>query len=266
MDHHTSWFSFFWGYQDLHHYLNTNESMLQTVWFNGGIMPAHRQFNTVHHIYAAALVALFLLVLSFIARGRLKSVEDALIPSPKLTITNVLELIMETVLGFMKDIIGTDYKRHVPLIGTLALYILFSNLLGLIPGFVPPTDNLNTTLAAGIVVFVWFNINGLRAEGIHHITHLANPVGTWWGWFLAPLMFPIEVIGLVVRPFSLGIRLAANMIGDHAVLFAFAAIFPLFLPLPFYILGTLVCLIQTTVFVLLSCVYISLHAPEDAHH
>ena len=94
-----------------------------------------------------------------------------------------------------------------------------------------------------------------------------NPVGTWWGWFLAPLLFPIEVVGLVVRPITLGIRLAANMIGDHAVLFAFAGLVPFLIPLPFYMLGFLICVIQTAVFVILSCVYISLHASEaEAHH
>ena len=83
-----------------------------------------------------------------------------------------------------------------------------------------------------------------------------------------PLMLPIELIALLVRPLTLGIRLAANMIGDHAVLLAFAGIFPLLLPLPFYVLGLLVCLIQAVVFVLLSCVYIAIHTAEaeEGHH
>ena len=82
---------------------------------------------------------------------------------------------------------------------------------------------------------------------------------------MAPLFLPIELIGLLVRPFSLGIRLAGNMMGDHKVLLAFAGVLPFLLPLPFMVLGLLVALIQTAVFCILTCVYISLHAQEASH-
>jgi len=191
--------------------------------------------------------------------------EDAIVPSGGFSALNLFELVMEMLAGVMRDIIGKDYKRHLPFVSSLCMFILFSNLLGLIPGFVPPTDNLNTTLACGLCVFVYFNIQGFKAHGIGHLTHMANPLGVWWGWFLAPLMFPVELVGILVRPFSLAIRLAGNMIGDHKVLLAFAGIMPLFLPLPFFILGLLVGLIQTAVFCILTCVYISLHTQEESH-
>ena len=110
--------------------------------------------------------------------------------------------------------------------------IFFSNLLGLIPGFAPPTDNWNTTFACSIFVFLYYNWHGVRAHGIGHLTHIANPVGTWWGWFLSPLMFPIELVSHIARPMSLGIRLSANMVGDHAVVAAFLGLVPILVPLP----------------------------------
>jgi F-type H+-transporting ATPase subunit a len=204
--------------------------------------------------------------MSFVARRQLRNNEAVIVPSKKLTVVTFFEIMYQTLAGIMKDVIGQDYKRHIPFVGTLMLFILFSNLIGLVPGFVPPTDNLNTTLACGLLVFGYFNWQGLRAHGLGHITHLANPVGEWWGWFLAPLLFPIEVIGLCVRPFSLAIRLAGNMIGDHKVVVAFAGIMPLLLPLPFFFLGLLVSLIQTAVFCLLTCVYISLHTQAVEGH
>lgn len=260
MDHHTSWFSWLPGYQDLHHYLN--EHYRHTILFPGG---EGATFETVHHIFAAALVVIVLMLLSLYARARVKDVEKALIPPSRFGVVAFFEIILDAVMGMMKGVIGPEYKRYVPLIGTLALFILLSNLLGLIPGFVPPTDNLNTTLACALVVFVYFNFQGLRVHGIHHILHLANPVGAWWGWFLAPLMLPLEVISLSVRPISLSLRLAGNMIGDHKVLFAFAGLVPILVPLPFYALGLLVSVIQTAVFCILSTVYIAVHTAHEEH-
>ena len=260
MDHHTSWFSFLPWYGSTLHYVQDNYGHTEMI-ARGGI-------TTVHHIFAALLVLIILFVGSTIAKMRIADLEKAIIPPSKLGVVAFFELFLEIVFGLMEQIIGPTYKRYVPLIGTLGLFIFCSNLLGLIPGMLPPTDNLNTTFACGIIVFIYFNLHGLRAHGIQHLLHMANPVGTWWGWFLMPLLLPVELISVCVRPVTLGLRLAANMVGDHAVLLAFAGIFPLFLPLPFYALGLLVCLIQTAVFVILSCVYIALHTAEaeEGHH
>jgi F-type H+-transporting ATPase subunit a len=257
MDHHTSWLSFFPGYGSLLHYVQGHYGSSELI-AKGGI-------STVHHVFAALVVLAILAVMSLVARMKIADAEKAIVPPRSFGIVAFFELFLETLMGLMEQIIGPTYKRYVPLIGTLGLFVLVSNLLGLIPGMRPPTDNLSTTLACGLVVFAYFNYHGLRTNGIHHITHIMNPIGAWWGWFLAPLLFPVELISVCVRPITLGIRLAANMIGDHAVLLAFAGILPLFLPLPFYALGLLVCLIQTAVFCILSCVYIALHTAEPEH-
>jgi F-type H+-transporting ATPase subunit a len=257
MDHHTSWFHWAPGYQHLLDWLNGSYN--HTVVFP----PGKHDFDTVAHLYGAWLVAFVLVLLSLYARMKLSDVEKAIIPPRKLGVLAFFELTLDVVVGMMQGVLGPTYKRYVPMIFTLALYILFSNLLGLIPGMVPPTDNLNTNLAPAVVVFLWFNYHGLRDQGFHHITHILNPVGEWWGWFLAPLLGLIEIISLIVRPVALGLRLAGNMIGDHTVLFIFAGFLPLLLPLPFYALGTLVCLIQAAVFCILSTVYIALHVHVD---
>lgn len=260
MDHHTSWFNWAPGYQQLLAYLNGHYS--HTVVFP----PGKHDVETVAHLYGAWLVAIVLVLLSLYARFRLRDVEKAIIPPSKFGVVAFFELGLDIIVGMMRGVLGDQYKRYVPMIFTLALFILFSNLLGLVPGFVPPTDNLNTNLAPAIVVFVWFNYHGLRDQGFGHITHLLNPVGEPWGWILTPLLGPIEIISLLVRPIALGLRLAGNMIGDHTVLFIFAGFLPLLLPLPFYALGLLVCLIQAAVFCILSTVYIALHVHGDEAH
>jgi len=261
MDPHLSWYNFLPFYETLLEYLQNNYSF--TVVFNSGILPKDGIFETVHHIFAALLVFIILCVSALIVKFKIANIDKAIIPQKTITLVNLYEIIVEVVSSTMKDIIGKKYKEHVPFVGTLALFILCSNLIGLIPGFLPPTDNLNTTLACGIIVFIYFNYFAFKVQGINHIIHLANPIGQWWGWFLSPLLFPIEFIGLCVRPFSLAIRLAGNMIGDHSVIIAFASVLPFLIPLPFFFFGLMVSLIQTFVFCLLTCVYISLHTQEQ---
>jgi F-type H+-transporting ATPase subunit a len=262
MGHHLSWYNFIPGYSELFDFLQRH--FLKTVVFNNGVMPNNPTFDTVHHVFAAVLVLIFLASISVSLKRKISDHGKSLIPSKTFNIGVLIEIIIELLLGVMKDIIGKNYKKHAPLVGSLALFILFSNFLGLIPGFIPPTDNLNTTLACGLIVFVYFNYHGLKTHGISHFTHLANPIGEWWGWFLSPLLFPVELASLIIRPLSLAIRLAGNMTGDHKVVLTFAGVMPILVPLPFLLLGFMVSIIQAVVFCLLTCVYISLHT-QDSH-
>ncbi len=257
MDHHTTWLAFLPGYQSLLHYVQENYGRTELM--------NHDGITTVHHVFAAAIVLIILFIASFMARRQVADIDKAIVPPRKIGVVAFFELFLETLFGVMESTIGPTYKRYVPLIGTLALFIFVNNLLNLIPGMKGGTDAVSTTFALSSIVWIYFNFHALRVQGFHHFVHLANPIGEWWGWFLAPLMFPIEMASLVMRAVSLAIRLSANMIADHALLLAFAGIFPLLLPLPFYALGLLVCLVQTAVFVILSCVYIALHTAEPEH-
>jgi len=218
-----------------------------------------------HQVSMALFVMIVLCVLAY--AGFQKAVtgprEKVLVPSSRLTVRNIFELFTEMVLKFLDDIIGHRGKEFLPLVGTLGFFIFFSNLLGLVPGFLPPTDNLNTTLACALVVFFATHYYGLKTHGIKYFKHFLGPV-LW----LAPLMLIIEIISHLARVLSLSVRLFGNIMADHMLLgltLAAPMILPLFLsPLSLF-LGVFVSFIQTFIFVLLSMIYISLAVEESEH-
>ena len=218
-----------------------------------------------HQVSMGLLVLILLCALAYVGFQKVASgsKKEALTPSDRLTIRNFFEIFTEMVMKFLDDIIGHRGREFLPLIGTLAFFILFSNLLGLIPGFLPPTDNLNTTLACALVIFFATHYYGLKAHGIKYLKHFLGPV-LW----LAPLMLPIEIISHLARILSLSMRLFGNIMADHMLL-ALTLAAPLFLPLflsPLSLfLGVFVSLIQTFIFALLSMIYISLAVEESEH-
>jgi len=151
-------------------------------------------------------------------------------------------------------------QRYLSLIGTLAFFIFFSNVLGLIPGFAPPTATLKTNLAIAGFVFVMTHVLGVREHGIKYFKHFLGPV-LW----LSPLMLAIELISHIARPVSLSLRLMGNILADHKVVFSFFTLVPILVPVPFLLLGVLVCVIQTLVFVILTMVYISMAVAHEEH-
>ncbi len=227
----------------------------------------------IEHIILTGVVVAIIVVLALIARRKYADKEQAMIPEGHLTVRNFFEVIFDGVLGMMTDMMGAENaRRYFPLIAALAVYILIGNLMGLIPGLAPPTDNLNTNLAASISVFVLYNIAGFREHGPAYLKHFLGPI-----WVIAPLMLVIELIGHVFRPISLSIRLTGNMTGDHMVVGSFGNLaggimhalglphVPFLLPVPFLVLGLLVAVIQTLVFCMLSTIYISLAVSHEGH-
>jgi len=173
---------------------------------------------------------------------------------------NVLEVIIGGLENFMVDITGPEGRFFFPFIATIFLYILISNLIGLVPGFFSPTANLNTTLSMALCTFVVTHIIGFKFHGAKYIKHFLGPV-----WWLAPLMFPIELIGHLARIMSLSIRLFGNIFGKETVLGILFMLAGLYLaPLPILFLGILVSFIQALVFTLLSIIYF-VGAMEEAH-
>lgn len=255
------------------------------TWFN--LVPGYNEFehsvapmfghtvlegqlvSSITHLTLSVLSTLIIVLAVMLTRSRWAS-GNAVEPDGRVTVRDFIEIILDTAISLGETVFGSrkTAKRFLPLIGTLALYILFHNLLGLIPGFSSATDNLNVTIGPAIVVFLTTHIWGIRTNGMHYFAHFLGPkfFGFYW---LAPLMLVIEGISHLVRPLSLGMRLMGNMTGDHAVLAIFLglAAVPLVYPLPFVVLGTLVCVVQTLVFSLLSMVYIALaiEHSEEAH-
>lgn len=225
----------------------------------------------VQHVYAGLFVLCLIAGVAVATDTSIRNAGGDLLPPEKLTVRNFVELLVGAIYGMMSEMMGAKAARYfLPLIGTCAFFILFSNALGLVPGFLPATDNLNTTLAAGVVIFFATHVYGVREHGIAYFKHFFGPV-IGWAWIpLMLLMFVIELISHVSRPLTLGIRLMANMTADHLVLTIFVGFLSWFtlwlpLPLPMYLLGTLVVIVQTLVFCLLSTVYIAM-AIEHAEH
>ncbi|PID40730.1 MAG: ATP synthase F0 subunit A [Proteobacteria bacterium] len=173
---------------------------------------------------------------------------------------NLIEVIISGIESFMVETVGEEGRWLFPLAATIFLYIFVGNLIGIIPGFFPPTADLNTTLSCAIVVVVFTHVIGIKYHGAAYIKHFMGPV-----WWMAPLIFIIELIGHAARILSLSFRLFGNMMGHEIVLgilFGLAGAF--FAPLPIMALGIFVAFVQGFVFFLLSIIYFS-GAMEHAH-
>ncbi|OPY69899.1 MAG: ATP synthase subunit a [Syntrophorhabdaceae bacterium PtaU1.Bin034] len=212
------------------------------------------------HVSNGIIVSAILLLIVIAGYSQLKKTEDDVVPSDKFNFRNVLELIVEAISGLVESTMGPRGKEFMLIIGTLALFILFNNLSGLVPGFLPATDNVNTTFACSLTVFFMTHFYGIREHGFKYVKQFMGPI-----WWLAPIMIPIEVIGHLSRPLSLGLRLFGNIMGDHLVTGIFFMLIPLFVPLLGMVLGTFVAFVQAFVFVLLSMAYFSGAISHEEH-
>jgi F-type H+-transporting ATPase subunit a len=217
-------------------------------------------------LVASVFVMLLLLGLAFGIRRQLVDYDSSVIPDAKLSVRTFFEVYVGFWYGTMKDMMGPKRaKRYFPLVGSLACFILFSNALGLIPGFTPPTSNWNITMGCALVVFVMFNYYGFKENGLGYVKHLFGPYIGWWGIPINVLLFIIELVSLLIRPLTLSIRLMLNMAVDHLLVTLTLGMIALFLPVPVMILGTLVVIVQVMVFCLLTSIYISLATEHDEH-
>ena len=211
----------------------------------------HFAHENPHVVYSWVVMALIILLASLAAKGL------ALIPGKA---QNISELIVSGMEEFMVDITGEEGRWLFPLAGTVFIYVFIGNLIGLVPGFFPPTADLNTTASIALTVFVFTHFIGIKYHGAAYIKHFLGPV-----WWMSPLIFVIEVIGHFARILSLSFRLFGNMMGHEIVLgilFGLAGAF--FAPLPIMALSIFVAFVQAFVFFLLSIIYFS-GAMEHAH-
>lgn len=224
-----------------------------------GEEPTWRSFEP---IATALLVVVIVLALAARARMKLVKVDEAVVPDDKLTLRTFMEAFVGFFYNMTKDVMGPKRaKRYFPIIGASALFIFISNFMGFIPGFGMPTSSLNITLGCALVVFILFNFYGLQANGFGYIKHLAGPK-----WYLAPLVFPIEVISTCVRPITLSVRLMVNMAVDHLLAGIFIGLIALLVPVPLMFLGMIVVVVQTVVFCLLTAIYIGLATEHEEQH
>lgn len=232
------------------------------------------------YVFYAWIVMGILIVASFAATRRVELVPRGM--------QNFMEMVLEQFLSLLDDVIGHEGRRYLPIIATLGLFILTSNLMGLIPGMIAPTANMFTTLACAIIVFLYYHYLGVRKQGlVGYLKHFCGPVPA-----LAWLMFPIEVVSHLARVLSLSLRLFGNMFAGHillGIIFLLTALDGLFgwalsgqigglligapaglLMIAFTVgfllpLKILVAFLQAFIFCMLSMLYIA-GATEDAEH
>ena len=202
-------------------------------------------------VWNTLFVCLILIVLSFIATRNLQVYPGGA--------QNVMEVIVDGLHSLLIDTMGEHGKKFFPLIATIGLFILTSNLIGIIPGFESPTANINTNLAMALVVFFMTHVVGVITHGFKYLKQFLGPV-----WWLIPLMLPIELISHLSRPLSLTFRLFGNIAGEDIVLLVVLLLVPLIVPLPIMFLMIFTSVVQTLVFMLLAMMYIG-GAMEEAH-
>ena len=210
-------------------------------------------FDPAHPVIPNYLVMVMLIVagltaLCLVVRSRL-SVEN---PG---TLQILLEDGLLALRGMMEQWIGPKGPRYLPLVATLFVFILVSNYLGLVPGFMAPTSNLNVTLGCALTIWVYYHYQGIKEQGLgSYLKHFAMPPGSpvW----MAPLMLVIETISHLARVMSLSLRLFGNIFGEELVILIFFSLLPFLLPLPMMFLALITGGLQAFIFALLSIIYL----------
>jgi len=208
-----------------------------------GLINHNHEFLIGAHI---VLVGIIVLVLAKLAT---KSMQ--LVPSG---VQNIMEAYLEGVISMGKDVIGVELARkYLPLIATIGLLVLVGNLIGIIPGFESPTSNVNMTLVLAIIVFIYYNYEGIRVNGfIKYFGHFMGPMK-----ILAPLMFPIEIVSHLSRIVSLSFRLFGNIKGDDMFLMVILMLAPWVAPMVPFGLLTFMAFLQAFIFMILTYVYLA---------
>ncbi|MGI9548802.1 MAG: F0F1 ATP synthase subunit A [Bdellovibrionales bacterium] len=213
--------------------------------------------HELYHVSYSILACFICLFVAVLARKAIQK-KEAFIPEGKCNIKGFFELCLEQISSLSEDIIGPGGRRMLPLFCFFFIFIWIQNLIGLIPGFLPPTQNINTTMALGVFSFLAYNYYGFKEHGWGYLKQFLGPV-----LILMPLFVFIEILSHLFRSVSLGFRLFGNMMGDHVVISIFLDLAPWFIPIIFYFLGLFVCTLQAFVFTILSMVYVSLAISHD---
>lgn len=258
MGEHGTWFDFlnrFSWFGPLHEKL---DHLLSRKWQWMMFGPSHFSLT---HVLITVLVVAFVIYGAMAFKKSLADKNEGVVPPRKMTLGNVFETMAETVYGMVEGTMGAhNAPRFFPLVGALWMFILFGNLIGLVPGFISPNDTLKTNVALALTVFVLTHVYGIKEHGLAYFKHFMGPMP-----ILAPIMIPIELVSHIARPLSLSLRLMGNMLADHKVIFSFFTLVPLLVPLPFYLLGLLVCLVQAIVFCTLTLVYLGMAVEHEEH-
>jgi F-type H+-transporting ATPase subunit a len=217
-----------------------------------GAIFGHGQMMFVAHLI---LVAIIILAIAKMATKSLRAVPNGA--------QNVMEAYLGGAIAMGRDVIGEELARkYLPLVAAIGMFVFVSNVIGIIPGFESPTSNINITLPLALLVFFYYNYEGIKKNGVvHYFAHFAGPVKV-----LAPLMFPIEIVSHISRIISLSFRLFGNIKGDDLFLWVLLMLVPFIAPLPAYLLLSFSAILQTFVFMILIYVYLAGAVAIDDDH
>jgi F-type H+-transporting ATPase subunit a len=262
MNPHLTWFELLPGYHALEEALR---GPLQRTWTWQVFQATH--FEITHVLVGLVVALLLALGAASYRRAVSKLGAEAILPAPRISVRAAFEGLADTVFNLLEGVMGEkNARRFLPFLGSFFLFILFSNLISLVPGFRAPTDTLKTNIGLAVMVFLATHILGFREHGIRYLEQftghlpLKSPLV-----ILVPLIFPIELISHLIRPVTLSIRLMANMFADHAVASAFFLLVPFLVPVLPMALGVFVSVVQALVFTLMSATYISLAVAHEEH-
>ena len=201
-----------------------------------------------NYLVMAMIIVAAWTILAFVARRSL-SVDNP----------GRLQILLEDAVGaaqsMLHDYVGHKGPRYLAIVATMFVFILTGNLMGLVPGFMAPTGNINVTLGCALTVAVYYHLQGIKEQGIvSYVKHFAAPPGA--PIFLAPIMLPIEIISHLSRVLSLSLRLFGNIFGEELVILILFSIIPFLVPLPMMFLGLITASLQAFIFVLLTTIYL----------
>ena len=224
-----------------------------------GAIFGHGQMLFVSHLI---LTAIIILLIAKMATKSLRAVPTGT--------QNVMEAFLGGVIAMGKDVIGEEHARkYLPLIAALGLFVLVNNLIGIIPGFESPTSNINVTLVLALIVFLYYNYEGIKAQGaftyFKNFVHLGemNPIAKF---AMSLLMYPIEIVSHISRIISLSFRLFGNIKGDDLFLWVILMLAPWVMPMMPMVLLTFMAFLQTFVFMILTYVYLAGAVAVDEGH
>jgi len=224
-----------------------------------GAIFGHGQMMFVAHL---VLVAIIILAIAKMVTKSLRAVPN--------TTQNVMEAYLGGVIAMGKDVVGEEYARkYLPLVATIGLFVLVNNLIGIIPGFESPTSNINVTLVLALIVFLYYNYEGIKKQGaftyFKNFVHLGemNPIAKF---AMSLLMYPIEMVSHLSRIVSLSFRLFGNIKGDDLFLWVLLMLTPYIIPMVPLVLLTFMAFLQTFVFMILTYVYLAGALAVDAEH
>jgi F-type H+-transporting ATPase subunit a len=177
----------------------------------------------------------------------------------------LLEEAVTFLYGMVDEYIGPKGRNYLTLVGTMFLFILFGNLMGLVPGLKSPTSNINVTMGCALTVFVYYQFHGFKEQGlVGYVKHfLAPPGAPIW---IAPIYFPIEIISHLSRVLSLSVRLFGNIFGEDLVILILFSIVPFVAPLPMMFLGIITAVLQAFIFAMLTTIYLAGAVVVDHGH